>query len=102
MFESKKLPASAAQTTAAAPSPSMKRPDRASGLSIIGGDIVVNGTLTSTGQVQIDGQVKGDVRCTVLLIGERSFVQGNIAAEDVTVRGHVKGNIYAHKVHLCS
>lgn len=94
--------AALAEPKGAPPAPGMKRPNRTAVPSIIGNDIVVNGTLTSSGQMQIDGQVKGDVRCAMLVIGERALIEGNIAAEDVTIRGHVKGNVWAHKVHLSS
>ncbi len=95
--------AALAEQKGAPPAPGMKqRPNRTAVPSIIGVDIVVNGTLTSSGQMQIDGQVKGDVRCAILVIGERAQIEGNIAAEDVTIRGHVKGNVWAHKVHLSS
>jgi len=93
------LPADVKNAAQSAP---MKRPNRGSIPSIIGSDIVVNGTLTSTGHVQIDGRVKGDVRCAILVIGEPALIEGDITAEDVTIRGRLKGNVLAHKVHLAS
>jgi cytoskeletal protein CcmA (bactofilin family) len=87
---------------AAANAPSMKRPGRTAPPSIIASDLVVNGTLTSAGHVQIDGQVQGDVHCAGLVIGEKALINGDILSEDVTIRGRVQGNIRAHKVHLSS
>jgi cytoskeletal protein CcmA (bactofilin family) len=70
--------------------------------SIISADLVVNGTLTSSGDIQIDGKVEGNVNSTGLVIGDKAFIEGDVMAEDVTVRGRVKGSIRARKVLLAS
>ena len=62
----------------------------------------MNGTLTSTGDIQIDGRVEGDVRSAGLVIGDKAFIHGEVMAEDVTVRGRVQGSIRARKVLLCA
>ncbi|HWE06958.1 MAG TPA: polymer-forming cytoskeletal protein [Rhizomicrobium sp.] len=79
-----------------------KRAGRAGAPSIISADLTVNGTLTSAGDVQIDGCVEGDVHSAGLVIGEKALIRGEIVAEDVTVRGRVNGSIRARKVLLCS
>jgi cytoskeletal protein CcmA (bactofilin family) len=84
------------------PVPQQKRAVRSSAPSIISADLVVNGTLTSTGDIQIDGRVEGDVRSTGLVVGEKAFIQGEVLAEDLTVRGRIQGAIRARKVLLCS
>ena len=82
--------------------PQGKRVQRSSAPSIISADLVVNGTLTSTGDIQIDGRVEGDVRSAGLVIGDKAFINGEILAEEVTIRGRVQGSIRARKVLLCS
>jgi cytoskeletal protein CcmA (bactofilin family) len=82
--------------------PPAKRAPRSSAPSIISADLTINGTLNSTGDVQIDGRVEGDVHTTGLVIGEKALIHGEVFAEDVTVRGRVQGNIRARKVLLCS
>ena len=80
-----------------------KRPMRSSSApSIISADLVVNGTLSSTGDIQIDGKVEGNVNSAGLVIGDKACIEGDVAAEDVTVRGRVKGSIRARKVLLAS
>ena len=95
MFSSKNRDKdSAPQTMAAVPSApqaNSKRVQRSSAPSIISADLVVNGTLTSTGDIQIDGRVEGDVHSSGLVIGDKAHIQGEILADDVTVRGHVHG-----------
>jgi cytoskeletal protein CcmA (bactofilin family) len=49
-----------------------KRAARSSAPSIISADLVVSGTLTSTGDIQIDGRVEGDVRSAGLVIGDKA------------------------------
>ena len=82
--------------------PQQKRAVRSSAPSIISADLVVSGTLTSTGDIQIDGRVEGDVRSAGLVVGDKAFIQGEVLAEDLTVRGRIQGSIRARKVLLCS
>jgi len=70
--------------------------------SIISSDLVIAGTLTSTGDVQIDGRIEGDVNSAGLVIGDKAFIHGDVMAEEVTVRGRVQGSIRARKVLLAS
>jgi cytoskeletal protein CcmA (bactofilin family) len=70
--------------------------------SIISADLTISGTLTSTGDVQIDGRVEGDVHSAGLVIGDKAFIHGDVTAEEVTVRGRVQGGIRARKVLLAS
>ena len=98
MFSSKK--------PAAPPPPNMmppaKRAARSSAPSIISADLIVSGTLTSTGDIQIDGRVEGDVNSAGLVVGDKAFIHGEIMAEEVTIRGRVQGSIRARKVLLCA
>ena len=70
--------------------------------SIVSPELTVTGTLNTSGDMQIDGILEGDVRSVGLVIGERAEVHGEIWAEDVTVRGKVIGRIHARKVLLCA
>src|SRR5438045_2278854 len=79
-----------------------KRARPLSAPSIISADMVINGTLNSTGDIQIDGRVEGDVRSIGLVIGEKAEIHGEIYAEDVTIRGKVVGRIRARKVFLAA
>jgi cytoskeletal protein CcmA (bactofilin family) len=88
---------------AAAPQPAAgKRTARSAVPSIISGDLVVKGTLVSAGDIQIDGRVEGDIRAGALVVGEKASIEGDILAEEATVRGHVQGSIRARRITLCS
>lgn len=90
-----------------APPPTSTRPparppgDRASP-SVIGSDLTILGNLISRGEVQVDGEVQGDLHGTNVVIGERARITGGIVAEEVVVRGHVLGSIRGKKVMLQS
>ena len=64
--------------------------------------MVINGTISSTGDIQIDGRIEGDVRSVGLVIGDKAEIHGEVLAEDVTVRGKVTGRIRARKVLLAA
>ena len=69
-------------------------------LSVIGEDVTITGTMTSKGEIQIDGQVQGDITCNAVTIGANAKVQGGVLADQVHVRGRVNGAIYGSKVTL--
>jgi cytoskeletal protein CcmA (bactofilin family) len=103
MFSSKLKDTNSAAPAPAMPQTAPRRNARASAApSIISADLVVNGTLTSSGDIQIDGRVEGDVRSVGLVIGDKAEIHGEVHAEDVTVRGKVVGRIRARKILLAS
>jgi cytoskeletal protein CcmA (bactofilin family) len=99
MFSSKKESATAPPV--ATPTSSTNRVSRPAP-SVISADLIINGTLVSTGDIQIDGRVEGDVRSVALIVGDNAFIHGELCAEEVTVRGRVQGSIRARKVLLCA
>jgi len=68
--------------------------------SIIGEDLVITGNVDSKGEVQVDGEIKGDVHCGSLLLGDKSTITGSVTAEDVVVRGKVIGAVRGLRVTL--
>ena len=68
--------------------------------SIIGEDLTIKGNVTSKGEIQVDGEIEGDIRCGSLLLGDKGQVRGGVTAEDVVVRGHIVGSIRGLRVTL--
>ena len=66
--------------------------------STIGADFTVEGTVSSAGEVELGGTIKGPVNVKQLTIKERGSVIGEINAEDVQVLGFVDGKITAQKI----
>jgi cytoskeletal protein CcmA (bactofilin family) len=80
-----------------------KRPKQTSvAPSIICADIVLHGSLESTGVIQLDGRVEGNVRSAVLVVSDKGAIQGDVTADDVTVRGSIQGSVRARKIVLGS
>jgi len=68
--------------------------------SIIGVDVKLTGNLTTTGEVQFDGSIEGDLHCGSLTIGQTASIDGAVSAETVIVHGTLKGTIRAKVVRL--
>ncbi|MCU0953872.1 MAG: polymer-forming cytoskeletal protein [Hyphomicrobium sp.] len=70
--------------------------------SVIGPELQITGNLVSRGEVQIDGEINGDVHGSNVVVGERATVTGGIVADEVVVRGHVMGSVRGKRVLLQS
>jgi len=66
--------------------------------SIIGPDLVITGNLHSEGEIEIEGEVQGDVEARRIVVGERAQVVGVLIADEVVVRGGVQGQIRGNSV----
>lgn len=99
-------PSQGTPAASSAPRPTNAPPLRAMGErsspSVIGPDLIITGNLASKGEMQIDGEVQGDIRATNLIIGERARITGTIIAEEAIIRGHVMGSIRSNRVMLQS
>ena len=73
-----------------------------SGPSILSHDMHVVGKIFSTGDIQIEGRLDGDLRSHAVTIGEKALVSGEVAGDMVNVFGQVKGTIRARQVYLCA
>jgi cytoskeletal protein CcmA (bactofilin family) len=68
--------------------------------SLIAENVSMVGDLSSEGEVQLDGAVRGDLKVGHLSIGETGQVEGAVEAETVEIRGRVSGTIAARAVRL--
>ena len=68
--------------------------------SILCKDLQVIGQITSTGDIQIDGIVDGDIETKLLTVGETATVNGSIEGEVIRVAGIVNGEITGRIVEL--
>ncbi|MCC5982022.1 MAG: polymer-forming cytoskeletal protein [Oceanicaulis sp.] len=100
MFNKKDAPA----PDAASPPPPAKRSAMKSNKapSILSADLTIVGSISSEGEVQLDGNVEGDVRAGSLTIGEEASVKGEVIAESIVVRGRIEGSLRARQVQLAS
>ena len=70
--------------------------------SVLSTDLHMTGNLKTTGDVQVEGTIEGDVRAHLLTIGETATVKGEVIADDVVVNGRVVGRVRGLKVRLTS
>ena len=62
----------------------------------------VVGSVTTEGTVEVDGQIDGELHCTLVTISRKAQVAGTVEAERVVVDGKVEGPIQAGEVVLKS
>jgi outer membrane autotransporter protein len=89
------------QTARVSPSPA-PAPAPARGLSTLSSDLTFDGNVTGQGDLQIDGQVKGDVKVGRLIVGETGAIEGAVSADYVEVRGRIVGAVSGKQVKLVS
>ena len=70
--------------------------------SILSSDLTIKGNLRTTGDIQIEGTVEGDIRAHLLTIGEGATVKGECVADDVVINGRIVGRVRGLKVRLTS
>lgn len=68
--------------------------------SILSNGMQITGDIVSDGEVQIDGVLLGDVKCSKLTIGETGRIQGSVVSDNCLVHGEVVGQIKADSVTL--
>lgn len=74
---------------------------RATIASIIANGVKITGTVEADGaEVQVDGEIEGNVRGGSVTVGDTGMVKGDMVSESVTVHGRVEGSIRARKVML--
>jgi cytoskeletal protein CcmA (bactofilin family) len=71
--------------------------------TLIGAGTVIEGTVTYTGGLRIDGTVKGDVRCVagdscMVVISEHGKVEGEVHAAHLVVSGAVNGPLHVSEL----
>ncbi len=70
--------------------------------SVLSSDLTVKGNLRTSGDIQIEGQVEGDIHAHLLTIGETATVKGECVADDVVIHGRIVGRVRGLKVRLTS
>jgi cytoskeletal protein CcmA (bactofilin family) len=89
----------AALETRPAPAPAPKAKPAP---SVLSSDLTIHGNVRTSGDVQIEGIVEGDIHAQVLIVGESATVKGEVIADEVVVHGRVIGRLRGLKVRLSS
>jgi cytoskeletal protein CcmA (bactofilin family) len=70
--------------------------------SILSSDLTITGNLKTTGDIQVEGTVEGDIRAHLLTVGETATIRGEVVADDIVINGRVQGTVRGLKVRLTS
>jgi len=117
MFNKTKTPPAKPQPTVAPVAPTVETPNLnltkkpsapatggfsggAKPFSSVGSGLLIDGNVTGTGDLHLDGTVKGDVRVNHLTVGESGNIEGKVEAETIEVRGRIVGSIQGKQVKL--
>ena len=70
----------------------MAAQDASNSSNIIGKGTVVEGNIETHGNIRIEGKVNGSVKSkSKIALGQSSFVEGNVIAQNAEISGEVKG-----------
>ncbi len=68
--------------------------------SVLSPDLTITGNVKTTGDINIEGTIEGDIRAHLLTVGEGATVKGECIADDVVVNGRIIGRVRGLKVRL--
>lgn len=81
----------------AAPTPSTPAARPTSGgnasKSILGSELKITGEVSSTGTVEVYGEVDGNISADILTVGQEGRISGSVNAGEVEVKGHIDGKV---------
>jgi len=98
----KAAPASSAPSSAKPSEFKASAPKPKPPASVLSADLHVTGNMKTTGDVQVEGTVEGDIRAHLLTIGESATIKGEVIADDVVINGRIVGRVRGLKVRLTS
>ena len=90
----------APETRSATPEYKPTAPKAKPPASVLSADLHVVGNLKTTGDIQVEGTVEGDIRAHLLTIGESATIKGEVTADDVVINGRIVGRVRGLKVRL--
>ncbi len=82
-----------ADPTSAPAVPRPTAPGSNAGRSVLGADLRITGEISTTGSVEVLGEIDGNITAHGLVIGQEGKVKGSITADTVEVKGKLDGKV---------
>ena len=79
--------------------PTVTAPPRTPGnsnKSVLAADLRITGEVSSTGTIEVLGEIEGNITSKGLIVGVEGRVSGTVSAENVEVRGKLDGSVATH------
>lgn len=68
--------------------------------ALLSKDVAIEGDMSSSGDVQIDGRMNGNLKAGSITVGREAILEGDVEAESIVVHGRLIGNIKARDVRI--
>ena len=76
--------------------------NRQSQLSFLSKDIKMTGTIEAESIIEIDCHFQGSIRGNTIVIRNNGFIEGEIEAKNIIIRGHFNGSIKTKQLQICN
>ena len=70
--------------------------------TIIARDLKIEGQIHSSGLIEIEGVIKGTINGNSVILREEGFIEGEVIAESLSLRGSFEGKIKAKNINISS
>lgn len=70
--------------------------------TILARDLQIEGTLISSGLIEIEGHINGTIKGNSVIIREGGSMEGDLFAESLSIKGRFEGNIKAKNINISS
>ncbi|SEC03776.1 polymer-forming cytoskeletal protein [Rhodobacter sp. 24-YEA-8] len=61
--------------------------------SVLGSDLKITGEISSTGALEVLGEVDGNITADALAVGQHGRISGSVSAKSVEVHGRLDGKV---------
>ena len=68
--------------------------------SLLSKEIKILGNISSTGALQLDGVLEGEIKASKLVIEKSAKVVGSVTSEDLVIKGRIIGPVFGKKVRF--
>ena len=68
--------------------------------SLLGKEIKILGKISSTGALQLDGVLEGEIKASKLVIEKSAKVVGSVTSDDLVIKGRIIGPVFGKKVRF--